>query len=246
MAWSTRQLAELAGTTVKAVRHYHEVGLLEEPARLANGYKQYGVPHLLRVVQIKRLVDLGVPLSQVPSVGRADQDPDEALRVLDADLAASIDRLERVRADLPVILRHRATVDLPAALDAVGDDLSQVDRRMLLIYARVLDDSWTDHLRPRPADERSAAPEQDDDDAFARLPADADEATRARLAEAVAATTRAQLREHVLLSDLEMRTAEHLDVASSTVLAALRELYNPAQVDVLRRASLLTRAAPDA
>lgn len=245
MAWSTRRLAELAGTTVRAVRHYHEVGLLEEPARLANGYKQYGVPHLLRVVQIKRLVDLGVPLSQVASAGRADQDPDEGLRVLDADLAASIARLERVRADLPVILRHRATVDVPAALDAVGDDASEVDRRMLLIYARVLDDSWIDHLRPEPSDERAAAPDRGDDE-FARLPADADEATRERLAEAVAAATRAQLREHVLLSDLETRAAHHVDVTSSTVLAALRELYNPAQVDVLRRAYLLTRAAPDA
>ena len=31
MPWSTRELAELAGTTVKAVRHYHEIGLLDEP-----------------------------------------------------------------------------------------------------------------------------------------------------------------------------------------------------------------------
>jgi hypothetical protein len=31
MAWSTRELAELAGTTLRAVRHYHEVGLLAEP-----------------------------------------------------------------------------------------------------------------------------------------------------------------------------------------------------------------------
>ncbi|WP_433560110.1 MerR family DNA-binding transcriptional regulator [Pseudonocardia xinjiangensis] len=28
MAWSTRELADLAGTTVRAVRHYHDVGLL--------------------------------------------------------------------------------------------------------------------------------------------------------------------------------------------------------------------------
>src|ERR687892_734354 len=47
MAWSTREIAELAGTSLRAVRHYHEVGLLEEPARRANGYKQYGVAHLI-------------------------------------------------------------------------------------------------------------------------------------------------------------------------------------------------------
>jgi DNA-binding transcriptional MerR regulator len=64
LAWSTREIAELAGTTVRAVRHYHEVGLLAEPERRANGYKQYGVAHLIHVLRIKRLTDLGFSLSQ--------------------------------------------------------------------------------------------------------------------------------------------------------------------------------------
>ena len=51
MAWSTRQLAELAGTTVKTVRHYHEIGLLSEPERASNGYKQYRTEHLVRLLQ---------------------------------------------------------------------------------------------------------------------------------------------------------------------------------------------------
>lgn len=40
MAWSTQQLADLAGTTVNTVRHYHRLGLLDEPERQGNGYKQ--------------------------------------------------------------------------------------------------------------------------------------------------------------------------------------------------------------
>src|SRR5690606_11250356 len=108
VAWSTRQIAELAGTTVKAVRYYHRIGPLDVPERTANGYKQYEVEHLVRLVQIKRLSDLGVPLSEVASMGRAEEDPDEAIRVLDAELEATIDRLNRVRAEPAVILRHRA------------------------------------------------------------------------------------------------------------------------------------------
>ena len=42
MAWSTRELAGLAGTTVNTIRHYHRLGLLDEPERRYNGYKQYG------------------------------------------------------------------------------------------------------------------------------------------------------------------------------------------------------------
>lgn len=49
MAWSTRELAELAGTTVKSVRYYRQLELLDEPERLTNGYKQYEVRHLVRL-----------------------------------------------------------------------------------------------------------------------------------------------------------------------------------------------------
>ena len=68
MGWSTRELAELAGTTIKAVRHYHEHGLLEDPRRAVNGYKQYGAGHLVRLLQIRRLRELGLSLSQIAGV----------------------------------------------------------------------------------------------------------------------------------------------------------------------------------
>ena len=51
MAWSTHELADLAGTSLRTVRHYHEVGLLDEPERHSNGYKQYGVAHLVRGIR---------------------------------------------------------------------------------------------------------------------------------------------------------------------------------------------------
>ena len=50
MAWSTRELAELISTTVRSVRYHHQLGLLDEPERLANGYKQYEVRHLVRLL----------------------------------------------------------------------------------------------------------------------------------------------------------------------------------------------------
>lgn len=238
MAWSTREVAELAGTTVKAVRHYHQVGLLKEPERASNGYKQYGVSHLLRVLQIKRLVDLGVPLAQVATMGRADQDPAEAIRLLDADLAASIERLQRVRAELALILRHRAPVDVPPVFSAVAADLSETDRKMLTVYTRVFDEAWLDDLRQLPVDE----PRTDVDVEFDGLPADADEATRQRIAVGLAPALRRQAQEHALLSDFQAHASRTPAEAEAAVTAALRELYNPAQLDVLHRADLINRA----
>ncbi len=105
MAWSTRELAERAGTTVNTIRHYHRTGLLEEPERKHNGYKQYEVHHLVTVLRIRRLADLGVPLSQIRDVGAGADSTPRTLRELDVELEESIKRLERARADIAVILR---------------------------------------------------------------------------------------------------------------------------------------------
>jgi DNA-binding transcriptional MerR regulator len=69
MAWSTREIADLAGNSLRAVRCYHEIGLLAEPERHPNGYKQYGVTHLLRLLRIKRLVDLGFSPAGIAEMG---------------------------------------------------------------------------------------------------------------------------------------------------------------------------------
>ncbi|GID30441.1 helix-turn-helix domain-containing protein [Paractinoplanes brasiliensis] len=108
MAWSTRELAELAGTTVNTVRYYHRVGLLEEPGRRSNGYKEYGPQELARLVRIRRLVELGVPLARIGSDGAV---LPETLRQVDADLAADIERLNRARTGIAAILRGSAGLE---------------------------------------------------------------------------------------------------------------------------------------
>lgn len=39
MPWSTRQLADLADTTVDVIRHCHRLGLLDEPVSYDDGSK---------------------------------------------------------------------------------------------------------------------------------------------------------------------------------------------------------------
>lgn len=108
MTWSTRELAELAGTTARTVRHYHEIGLLDEPDRRANGYKQYDVTHLARLRRIKCLGDLGFSLPEIGAMGEHDPS-DEALRALDGELASAVERLQRARARLRTLRRLEDT-----------------------------------------------------------------------------------------------------------------------------------------
>ncbi len=240
MAWSTRELAELAGTTVRAVRHYHEIGLLEEPRRRANGYKQYGVAHLVRTLRIKRLADLGFSLPQIAELGDADQHPQEALRRLDARLAQTLDRLHHARIEVRQILQQAAPTDLPTAVAArIRDaDLSDADHSLLVVMSRVLDPAAVTTL----VDTLQALPPSAATAAFDHLPADADEPTRHHLAISLlprSGTVRATL------PGLWNATTSSDTTATRTVDDAVRDLYNPAQLDVLHRFGLLLRAQPD-
>ena len=57
------QLAAYAGVTVRAVRHYHQIGLLPEPERDASGYRRYGATAVVSLIRIRTLANAGVPLS---------------------------------------------------------------------------------------------------------------------------------------------------------------------------------------
>lgn len=237
MAWSTRELADLAGTTVNTVRHYHRSGLLEQPERMSNGYKQYRARHLVRLLQIRRLRDLGVPLAQIEAVGVSNgANAAPALLAIDADLAASIERLQRARAEIRAILEGATATDVPAGFEGVAATMSDADRSLMLIYEQLYDESAMTDLRQMvQADPDDASAE------FDALPPDADDAVRQRLAEALAP----QLAQH--LSDFPwlLQPAEHLSkserVTQETFVETYTELYNEAQLNVLGRASALAR-----
>ena len=113
----SNELARLAGVTVRALRHYHRIGVLVEPERRSNGYREYDVHDLIRVLRIKRLAALGIPLDRMPAL--LDDDANEAgelLDELDAELTAQIDRLIGQRAIIAHLRTSGAAPDLPPEL----------------------------------------------------------------------------------------------------------------------------------
>ncbi|MFI8285596.1 MerR family transcriptional regulator [Streptomyces fungicidicus] len=227
-------MAELAGVSLRAVRHYHDIGLLEEPERRSNGYKQYGVSHLVRLLRIKRLTALGFSLSQIADM---DDDPDSGpdprdLRALDTELVATIERLQHARAEVGALLRGRAASDLPlrfASVDRTAE-LPAPDRSFVTVLGTVLGPSGMDayadllHQEPQPV-----ALELND------LPADADEATRQSLAERLVPYVRGLRVRHPRLSDFASDAPRGRQHTARTIGKAISDLYNPAQVDVMKR-----------
>ncbi|MFB9659787.1 MerR family transcriptional regulator [Glycomyces mayteni] len=232
MAWSTRELAELAGTSLRAVRHYHDVGLLPEPERRPNGYKQYGVAHLVKVLRIKRLADLGFSLPQIAAMGDDDGHPEEALRSLDAELAARIEELQRVRLELAAILRESAPTDLPPELApaAAQDGISATDRKFMVAMSRILGPRAVEAY----AELFRSTPSFPQDREFETLPPDADEATRADLAARMVPLAREVAARFPAVNDLS-DAPRGADFARRSIGTTLRDLYNPAQLDVMVR-----------
>ena len=62
---SIGQVARRAGVGVETVRFYEREGLLEEPARLASGYRQYSEQAVKRIHFIKRAQQLGFSLKEI-------------------------------------------------------------------------------------------------------------------------------------------------------------------------------------
>jgi DNA-binding transcriptional MerR regulator len=236
VAWSTRELAEFAGTTVNTIRHYHRLGLLAEPERRYNGYKQYGVQDLVRLLRIRRLVELGVPLSRIGELSPGTDIDPQVLRQVDAGLAAQIERLHKARADIAAVLRDGAPADTPAGFESVASRMSASDTSLIHVYTQLYDEDALKDLRHLV--EAGSGAVDDDIDA---LPADADEATRQDLAEKLAPTLAQHLTDYPWLSDPAGRLSKSEDVTRQTFLDAVTGLYNAAQLDVLARASVLAR-----
>src|SRR4051794_20612494 len=92
------QLATYAGVTVRAVRHYHKIGLLPEPARDRSGYRSYDSAAVVRLIRIRTLTDAGVPLARVQELlDAAPQEFGDRVHEIDKELRAEIRRLEASR-----------------------------------------------------------------------------------------------------------------------------------------------------
>lgn len=153
MPWSTRELAERAGTTVNTIRHYHRLGAW------------FG---------------------------------SDAWQTSGCRFRRSV-----MSAPAPTSHRRRCATSMPSFRRASSD--------------------WR---RREPALQSSCD----------RLSPDADEHTRRQLADRLAKSLARNLTDYPWLNDPALHLSKSPYVTSQTRVEALRELYNPAQLEVLGRA----------
>ncbi|MEU6119226.1 MerR family transcriptional regulator [Streptomyces sp. NPDC047117] len=126
------ELAALAGVSTRTVRHYHHLGLLPEPERRANGYREYGLRDAVLLSRVRRLTELGLGLDEVRDVLAEDagRDLHEVLTELDADLARQEADIRERRERLGTLLRRAEEHGGLPAEGPVSEELADVFGRM--------------------------------------------------------------------------------------------------------------------
>lgn len=232
MAWSTSQLAGIAGVSARSIRHWHDVGLLPRPERLSNGYKQYTPQHLVLVLRIARLGSLGFSLEEVGRMLDSEAAGLDSLRGLRVELAARIAELQQVLAEVDELVRLGVAPDVShqalLAMDALGHDA--VGRNVAIVLA---------HLTPEEDTAAFAAAVHDApgelralDIVIRDLPADASEREIAALADrSVRAISEFAAANPRLFGGVQREWA---DADAAVLNAVATDSMNPAQRRVMR------------
>ena len=131
----SKDIAMLAGVSVRTIRHYHSKGLMPEPERSSNGYREYTPADLVRLLRIKRLASLGFSLAQIAEMledldsGSTDIQLGsrtlDALDALDEELVTKIESLQEQRRIIAQLKDGGLSPDMPLRFARIWQTLNQ-------------------------------------------------------------------------------------------------------------------------
>jgi MerR family transcriptional regulator, thiopeptide resistance regulator len=115
--WSIQDIARLAGTTSRTLRHYDDVGLVK-PSRIgSNGYRYYDADALVRLQRVLLLRELGLGIPAIGEVMAGQRDDSLALRTHLEWLAQEKERIGRQIASVERTISELEGGEQPMAED---------------------------------------------------------------------------------------------------------------------------------
>ncbi|MEV8170414.1 MerR family transcriptional regulator [Microbacterium sp. NPDC077486] len=143
--WSIQEIARLAGTTSRTLRHYDDIGLLPPSRIAANGYRHYDAAALVRLQRILLLRELGLGLPQIaevlgPSTGSGTQGGGSA-----AEASALETHLALLREEQTRLARQIASVESTITALRGGENLmaeNMFDGFDHTQYKQEVEDRW--------------------------------------------------------------------------------------------------------
>ncbi len=105
--YTVKELARIAGVSVRTLHHYDHIGLLKPDARTGAGYRLYGAEQRLRLQQILFFKELDVPLQDISRIlEEPGFDPLQALLDHRKQLEERMEKLQRLLDTLDKTVEH--------------------------------------------------------------------------------------------------------------------------------------------
>jgi DNA-binding transcriptional MerR regulator len=152
MSFTVGQLAKLTGLTVRALHHYHAIGLLEPSQRSESGYRLYTQADIVRLFRIQALQRLNLSLHEVAAVLAKDGAPLPEMIAQQLDeLDDRIEKATALRSRLGQLHEVLTRGGEPVAGDwlAAVELITQYDKycssdelQRLLIHSNTEKDQW--------------------------------------------------------------------------------------------------------
>jgi len=143
-AYTVRQLAKMAGVSVRTLHHYDQIGLLKPSSRTAAGYRLYGEKDLLRLQQVLFYRELDFPLDAIRTIlDLPGFDQIEALRDHQRMLGERAERLARLLRTVDrTIARLTEEDNMPLTDEELYEGFSPKEKEQLKEYEAEARERW--------------------------------------------------------------------------------------------------------
>ena len=115
------ELAKRSGTASKTIRYYEEVGLLPEPVRAANGYRDYGDADVERLTFIRRCRELQIPINELKKLVNAQVDPGASCGEVDQIIKDQLEKVRNMEQELALLEKTLSELALSCQNNEVRD-----------------------------------------------------------------------------------------------------------------------------
>jgi MerR family transcriptional regulator, thiopeptide resistance regulator len=141
---TVRQLARLAGISIRTLHFYDQIGLLKPSARSEAGYRLYGEADLLRLQQVLFFRELDFPLADIQAIlDRPGFDQVEALRAHRRMLGERAERMARLLHTVDRTIANLTGEDkMPLTDDEIYAGFSAREREELKGYEAEAAERW--------------------------------------------------------------------------------------------------------
>jgi DNA-binding transcriptional MerR regulator len=143
-AYTVRQLAKMAGVSVRTLHHYDQIGLLKPSSRTEAGYRLYAEKDLLRLQQVLFYRELDFPLDEIRIIlDLPGFDQVEALRDHRRMLGERAERLARLLRTVDrTIARLTEEDNMPLTDEELYEGFSPKEKEQLKEYEAEARDRW--------------------------------------------------------------------------------------------------------